>query len=124
MQIDTSVPQMHLHENEEEKKESDTANICHFCGITVTGPALQWNGVDITGALACHLDKDCPYIRDYNIRIEDMMEKWKQYIEREKLKPYSDIRSFFDSHYRFFTVSLGSANANPFNQANEDWQTF
>jgi hypothetical protein len=30
--------------------------------------------------------------------------RWKEYLEGEKLKPYRDIRSFFDSCSEFITI--------------------
>ena len=89
---------------EEEKKDSDVTSVCHLCGEKVTGPALKWKSVEITGALMVHLNNDCFYVNNYTARVNEAAAKWEKYLEGEKLKPCRDIRSFFSSCNEFLTV--------------------
>ena len=50
---------------------ADITSICHLCGIKVNGPALRWNGIEITGELAAHLNNDCSYMNKYTVRINE-----------------------------------------------------
>ena len=85
-------------------KDSDIISVCQLCGIKVNGPALKWNRIEVTGALATHLNDDCSYVRKYIARVSEATEQWKEYLEGQKLKPYRDIRSFFSSCNEFLTV--------------------
>ena len=89
---------------EDEKKDSDVATVCHFCGIMVSGPALKWNGIEVIGVLVTHLNNDCSYVNNYTVRVNDVAAQWEKYLEGEKLEPCRDIRSFFSSCNEFFTV--------------------
>jgi hypothetical protein len=92
------------HNNEEEKKDSDIATVCHLCGIMVSGSALKWNGIEVIGALVTHLNNGCSYVNKYTVRVNEATSQWEKYLEGEKLKPCTDIRSFFSSCNEFFTV--------------------
>lgn len=63
---------MQINTNEEEgKKNSDTASVCNFCGNIVSGQTLKWNGIEVTGALATHLNNDCSYVNRYTDRVNE-----------------------------------------------------
>jgi len=66
---------------EEEKKDSDIATICHLCGEKVSGPALKWNGVEVTGALMTHMSDVCSYFKKYRVRISEFAKGWKEHLE-------------------------------------------
>ena len=103
IQIDTSSkPQQ--QNVEEEKANSDVAAVCHLCGNMVNGPALKWNGIEVDGAIMTHLNNACPYLKNYTARISEAAENWKEYLAEQRLKPYTDIRSFFSSCHEFLTV--------------------
>jgi hypothetical protein len=103
MEIDTRSKHQQ-HDIDEKNTESDVACVCHLCGDKITGPALKWEGVEITGAFMVHLNTVCSYVHNYTARVNDAAIQWKKYLEGEKLKPYKDIRSFFSSCNEFFTV--------------------
>lgn len=88
---------------EEERKSSDIATICHLCGTKVIGSALKWDGIEVTGALMVHFSNDCSYVNNYTVRVNEVAEKWKQYLKEQHLEPYQDIRSFFSACNKFFT---------------------
>jgi hypothetical protein len=104
VQIDTRSKHQQHSSHEEEKKESDVARVCHLCGEKITGPALKWNSVEITGALMVHLNTACSYVNKYTVRVNEAAVQWEKYLEGEKLKPCRDIRSFFSSCNEFLTV--------------------
>ena len=85
-------------------KDSDIISVCQLCGIKVNGPALKWNGIEVTGALAAHLNNGCSYVNKYTARVNEAAVQWEKYLEGEKPKPYIDIRSFFSSCNEFLTV--------------------
>jgi hypothetical protein len=60
------------HDNDEENKESDVACVCRLCGDKITGPVLKWNGIEVTGALATHLNNDCLYVNKYTVRVNEV----------------------------------------------------
>jgi hypothetical protein len=70
----------------------------------VSGSALKWNGIEIIGALMTHLNDDCSYVNKYTARVNDAAVQWERYLGGEKLKPCTDIRSFFSSCNAFLTV--------------------
>jgi hypothetical protein len=88
----------------EEKKDSDVTSVCHLCGEKVTGSALKWKSVEITGALMVHLNTACSYVNKYTVRVNEVAGMWKKYLGEEKLKPCRDICSFFSSCNEFLTV--------------------
>ena len=44
-----------------------------------------------------HLNRNCSFIANYDSKIKEAAEKWKEHLENQKLKSYNDIRSFFGS---------------------------
>ena len=40
----------------EENKYEEITTVCHLCGVKITGAALTWNGINVAGALALHLN--------------------------------------------------------------------
>jgi hypothetical protein len=58
----------------------DNSAVCHLCGVKVIGDPLRWDkdGVGITGALMTHLNLDCPYVKNYNERVVQAAESWKE----------------------------------------------
>ena len=119
---------------EEEKKDSDITYVCRLCGEEVTGPAVKWKSVEITGALMVHLNTACFYVNKYTARVNEVAQQWKKYLDGEYLKPYKDIRSFFSSCNEFLTMITSKIenfsrmkgllkkhkDGNELNQLNED----
>ena len=96
---------MHFETNDnigEEKKCSDNTTICHLCGTKIVGPALKWDGIEVTGALMIHFSSDCSFVSNYAIRVNEFAEKWNQCLKEQRLEPYQDIRSFFSVCNKFF----------------------
>jgi hypothetical protein len=58
-------------------KDSDIISVCQLCGIKVNGPALKWNRIEVTGALAVHLDNDCSYVHKFSARVSEAAMQWK-----------------------------------------------
>lgn len=52
-----------------------------------------------------HLNTACSYISKYTARVNEVIIQWTKYLAGEKLKPYRDIRSFFNSCNEFLTVA-------------------
>ena len=100
-------------EEEQKREELDSSTICYLCGVRVTGTILKWSGIEVEGALMTHLNNTCSYLKNYTERVFEAAESWKEYLMEQKLKPYTDIRSFFSSCHEFLAVVASKVENTP-----------